>query len=339
MRLEEHHKLELLGFNVTYRRDDSSSVHTNKVLQHSRLHKGKKEHNVEALRNSNAAKNVLGEGSNSTSDSINAVQIEESADVTRQVMSQSSTSGEVNDLVKLKSKLDAVGVEFAHGESRGFRLQGARVREKEDIAFQRRQLDGRIEDDLLCLRKSGDVAGRIEYKIERLRSECLKATAREEPISYHPSRPSSRLSFIPSSVPSSNCSSSPSLRVRSKPRSGLGSRTGRGIGSASVFVKPHAHAHFPTLLKDASQGDGMGMGVGQERRYEDSGRGVQVHILTGESSPPSCSRVDDMKCVRAGRDQFRELFQIGGENIYHATALISNVSLLSSSGILLSALS
>ena len=177
LRLKEHHKQELLGFNVTYRCDDSSSVHTNKALQHPSSYDGKKEYNVEALRNSNAVKNVLGEGSNCSLDSINAYQIAESFDVTRQVMAQCS-SGAVSDLVKLKSKLEAVGVEFAQGEGRGFKHQGSRLRVKEGIALQRQQLDGRIEDESLCLRKSGDVAGRIEYEIERLRSECLKATAR-----------------------------------------------------------------------------------------------------------------------------------------------------------------
>ena len=72
----------------------------------------------------------------------------------------------------MKSKLEAVGLEFANSESRCFKLLAARVREKEEIAALRCQLEGRREDELIIMRETADVAGRLEDEIEHLRSEC-----------------------------------------------------------------------------------------------------------------------------------------------------------------------
>ena len=266
------------------------------------------------------------------------------SDARRQEMTASSSSnsssssstgdgdGEVSDMVKLRVKLEAVGVECAHSESQSLKRLTAKVRGSDDVAAVKQQPGGRREEEVLCVRDRADVAGRLEDEIERLRGACsvLRTSVRDSPPSYPPSHPfsvpySDRLShppsnlfsnplLIPLSIPLSNTPSYPSTTPPSYPSSGLQSR------SDTFFFRPPSPSHTQALSPSHATRSTQGAVKDDISKYESVSEGVSegvnVHILTGEPysprpAPPS-ARIKAMKGVRVERDEYKDLFEIEG---------------------------
>ena len=307
MRLKDINHQDMSPYNITYNCDDGCGADTNDVPLHSGVHDRKQDDSVTSLRNIQATGKTLKEDSNRSAGDRNAEQIAARCDTRGQGMIMNG-SGDMSDLMKLKAKLEAVGLEIAHTDSRCLTVPTARVREEEDVFPLRHHFEGRRADELLCLSVSADVSGRLEVEIDRLRGEytVLGATVRELPSSITYSIPSSIPPSIPSSIPSSFPTSIPS----SFPL--LGVRT--GTGSASVVIHSPPRSQSPTCSKGVTQG-----GVeDDESKYHESNRGMQGHILIGESCnskpvSPSCALMQDMKVIRKERDEYKDLFQIGGE--------------------------
>ena len=308
----------------------------------------KSEGSVKASKYSTVAKKGFKKGSIRTADAVSDELIVKSSDARKQEMSVSSSSstgggdgdadGEVSDMVKLKAKLEAVGVRHSNSESQSFKRLIAKVRESDDVIAVKCQPEGRREEEVLCVRHRADVAGRLEDEIERLRSECsvLRTSVRDIPPSYPPSHPfsvppsyplshppsnlySNPLS-IPLSIPLSKTSSYPpsipSTTPPSYPSSGLQSR------SDTVFFQSPSHTHTHALSPPQTMRGTQGAVEDDVNKYEGGSEGVNVHILIGErysprSAPPSSALIQAMKGIIVERDEYKDLFEIEGEDSYY----------------------
>ena len=366
----------------------SSGVQVDDERYLSGLHDGKSEDSV------NASKHLVDAQKGFEEDSIRTalVMIDElmveCSDARRQDMtvsnsnSSSSTGGggcgstgggddddgDVSDMVKLRAKLEAVGVGHTHSESQSLKRLTAKVRERGDVAAVNCQPGGKREEEVLCVRDRADVAGRLEDEIERLRGECsvLRTSVRDNPPSNPPSQPfavpysnplshppSNLLSnplLIPLSIPLSNTSSYPpsipsttppsypSTTPPSNPSSGLQSR------SDTVLFQSPTPSHTHDLSPPHTLRSTQGAVTDDESKYEGASEGVSegvnVHILTGElysprPAPPSSAKIQATKGIRVERDEYKDLFEIEGEDSYYVmTVLLFFLSLSSPSSIL-----
>ena len=71
-------------------------------------------------------------------------------------------------LRRLKAKLDAVGIEFAHSEGRYFQLLASNVREKEEISPVRQDVNGSSSSEIAARKETTDAALRLENQIHDL---------------------------------------------------------------------------------------------------------------------------------------------------------------------------
>jgi hypothetical protein len=358
MRLKDKHQKELSVFSSAYCSDDSNSksksnrnsnssssssksktsgVQADDKHNLSVSHDGRSEDSVEASKYPMVAQKGFEKEKESTrtADVMNDELMVECSDARRQVVTVSSSNGsssstgggggEESDMVKLRAKLEAVGVEYTHSESHSIKRSTAKVRESDNVAAVKQQPGGRREEEVLCVRDRADVAGRLEDKIERLRGECsvLRTSVRDISPSYppcdpfsHPSHPFSKPLSIPLSIPSTTPPSYPS--------SGLQSRS-----DTDSFQSPspsHAHALSPPNAMRTTQGAVKNDMSKHEGVNEGVSEGVNVHILTGEPysprpAPPS-ARIQAMKDSRVERDEYKDLFEIEGEYSYNTMTVL-----------------
>ena len=72
---------------------------------------------------------------------------------------------------RLKAKLDAVGIEFAHSEGRYFQLLASKVREKEEITALLKEHNGSSSREIATRKEATDAASQLENQIHDLQME------------------------------------------------------------------------------------------------------------------------------------------------------------------------
>ena len=73
---------------------------------------------------------------------------------------------------RLKAKLDAVAIEFAHAEGRCFQLLASSVKEREEMSAIRQELSGSRRNEVVTRQETADAAVRLEHQIHSLQIEC-----------------------------------------------------------------------------------------------------------------------------------------------------------------------